>query len=95
LVRNDFSQDEIFHLKHKKPGLLSMANAGRSTNGSQFLIITVATSWLDGAHVVFGKCQIYVCFLSVRLTLSLLGEVVEGFEIVRQIESYGSASGAT
>ena len=53
-----------------------MANAGPNTNGSQFFITTVATSWLDKKHCVFGK-------------------VVEGKNVVQQMEANGSQSGAT
>ena len=70
-----------------------MANAGKNTNGSQFFITTVVTSWLDGAHVVFGtyhsSCTVHRCLIS-----SDTGEVVDGMDLVKKIEAQGTQSGS-
>jgi peptidylprolyl isomerase len=67
-------QDENFQEKHTQAGILSMANAGPNTNGSQFFVTVAKTDWLDGKHVVFGR-------------------VIEGLDVVKQMESQGAQSG--
>ncbi|KAK1086058.1 phosphatidylinositol transfer protein csr1, partial [Friedmanniomyces endolithicus] len=71
--------DENFKLTHNKPFLLSMANAGPNTNGSQFFVTTVVTSWLDGRHVVFGQ---------------VVPGDLKSISIVKSIEACGTSSGA-
>jgi len=66
--------DEIFHLNYSKRMLLSMANHGPNTNGSQFFINTVKTRWLDNKNVAFGT-------------------VLEGQEIVEEIQEFGTLAG--
>ncbi|MFC5684187.1 peptidylprolyl isomerase [Flavobacterium sp. MAHUQ-51] len=73
--------DDEFHpsLKHDKPGVLSMANAGPGTNGSQFFITHVPTSWLDGKHTVFG----HVVEGQEVVDAVAQGDVLETLEIIR------------
>ena len=68
--------DENLSLKHYKRGVLSMANSGPNTNGSQFFITFVPCPWLDGYHCVFG-------------------ELVDGENVLKEIEAAGSRDGKT
>ncbi|KAI0839329.1 cyclophilin, cytosolic form [Hypoxylon sp. FL0890] len=71
--------DERLDLKHERPYILSMANAGPNTNGSQFFITTVKTGWLDGRHVPFGEID---------------REDKDSIAVVKALEATGSQSGA-
>ena len=56
-IYGDKFADENFNIRHNHRGLLSMANAGPGTNGSQFFLTFIPCDWLNGAHVVFGKVE--------------------------------------
>ena len=75
-IYGDKFEDETFEVLHNRRYTLSMANAGPNTNGSQFFINTVKTSWLDGKNVAFGT-------------------VVDGTDVVDELEHLGTNSGKT
>jgi cyclophilin family peptidyl-prolyl cis-trans isomerase len=81
---DEFTKDESGALKHihNKPGMLSMANAGPGTNGSQFFITHIATPWLDGNHTVFGEV------ISGQEVVDSIAQddVIENMVIIRQGE---------
>lgn len=92
--------DEIHsELKHEEPGVLSMANAGPGTNGSQFFITHTATSWLDGKHTIFGKViegQEVVDAIAQNdkietLEIKRIGEKAKGFDALQAFKDFNES----
>jgi len=95
-------------MKHGRAGLLSMANSGKNSNSSQFFFTLAPAPQCDGKHVVFGQVRrvLHVAGVQRRACDSIahchawrhqasLPQVIEGYEVVKAIESVGSSSGAT